>query len=137
MPKFSPESFSKLSTCHLDLQALFFEVIKYFDCQVLDGYRNQQEQEDAYNAGNTSLHFPNGKHNSLPSMAVDVAPYPVVFANTQRAYWFAGFVMGLAVKLKDEGKMTHSLRWGGSWDGLGRFDTPAELKDLDHFELLL
>ena len=55
MPKFSQESFSKLSTCHPDLQALFYEVIKYFDCTIIEGYRNQAEQEQAFKDGELKI----------------------------------------------------------------------------------
>lgn len=136
MPKFSQESFSKLTTCHEDLRVLFFEVIKYFDCTILVGYRNQEDQEAAFASGHTKLHYPNGNHNHQPSMAVDVTPYPVNFNDSKLAIWFAGYVMGIAQKLKDEGKMTHSIRWGGSWDGLGKLDRAGQLNDADHFELI-
>lgn len=135
MPKFSQLSFSKLSTCHIDLQTLFYEVIKHFDCQVLEGYRNQVDQEKAFNAGNSRLRWPNGKHNHNPSMAVDVIPYPVDWNNTKRFYWFAGFVMGLAQKLKDEGKMSHGVRFGGDWDSDKDIDDQTFF-DLVHFELV-
>lgn len=136
MPKFSQSSFSKLSTCHPDLQTLFYEVIKHFDCQVLEGYRNQVDQEKAVSAGNSQLHYPHGKHNHQPSMAVDVSPYPVDWKNTKRFYWFAGYVMGIAQKLKDEGKITHTIRYGGDWDqdmeiANNRFN------DLVHFEIVV
>lgn len=136
MPKFSQQSFSKLSTCHSDLQALFYEVIKYFDCMVLEGYRNKEDQEKDFAAGTTTLHYPNGKHNHNPSMAVDVTPYPPNFNDMKRSTWFAGYVMGIAQKLKEEGKMNHLVRWGGSWDGLGKMDTSCQLDDLEHFELI-
>ncbi len=136
MPKFSQSSFSKLSTCHQDLQALFYEVIKYVDCTILEGYRNQEDQEAAFAKGNTKLHYPHGKHNHQPSMAVDVIPYPVNFEDELRGVWFGGYVMGIAQKLKDEGKMTHSIRWGGSWDGLSELNTAHMLNDLVHFELI-
>lgn len=137
MPKFSQASFSKLSTCHPDLQALFYEVVKYFDCTILEGYRNEIDQETAFANGSTKLHFPHGKHNSQPSMAVDVAPYPVRFSDEKLAIWFGGYVLGIAQKLKDEGKITHGVRWGGSWDGLGKLDRPGQLSDADHFELVV
>ncbi len=136
MPKFSKESFSKLSTCHIDLQTLFYEVIKNFDCTILQGYRNEQDQEAAFDAGNTKLHFPDGKHNRQPSFAVDVSPYPVDWNNTKRFYWFAGYVMGMAQKLKDEGKITHAIRYGGDWNG--NLDiTDNNFPDLVHFELII
>ena len=137
MPKFSQESFSKLSTCHHDLQALFFEVIKTFDCTVVCGYRNQADQEAAFNEGNSKIHYPNSKHNFSPSIAVDVVPYPVNYNNHKLSLWFGGYVLGIAQKLKDEGKMTHAVRWGGAWDGLGKLDNDMQLNDDDHFELVL
>ena len=134
MPRFSQQSFSKLSTCHVDLQSLFFEVIKCFDCTILEGYRSISEQEQDYAKGLSKLH--KGKHNDSPSMAVDVTPYPIDFNNEKLSIWFGGYVMGIAQKLYDEGKMTHKIRWGGSWDGVGKIDTASQLQDWDHFELI-
>ena len=136
MPKFSQLSFSRLATCHPDLQVLFYDVIKYFDCTILQGYRTQEEQEQAFKEGHTRLHYPDGKHNRQPSLAVDVTPFPIDFGNTKLALWFGGYVMGIAQKLKDDGKMTHAIRWGGSWDGLGALNSPKMLNDLVHFELV-
>jgi peptidoglycan L-alanyl-D-glutamate endopeptidase CwlK len=135
MPKFRQASFSKLTTCHPDLQVLMYEVIKYFDCIVLEGYRNEADQEKAFAAGNTKLHWPHGNHNRLPSMAIDVSPYPIDWNNSKRFYWFAGYVMGIAQKLKDDGKMTHSVRFGGDWDG-DKDITDQKFNDLVHFELI-
>lgn len=136
MPKFSQDSFSKLSTCHIDLQVLFFEVIKTFDCTILVGYRNEVDQDKAFSEGKSKLLYPNSMHNHTPAMAVDVMPYPINFGNVAQMTWFAGFVMGIAQKLKDEGKMMHSIRWGGSWDGAGKINKTGMLNDLDHFELI-
>lgn len=135
MPKFSADSFTKLSACHSELQVLFYEVIKNFDCQILEGYRNQEDQEKAFKSGTTQLHFPHGKHNHQPSMAVDASPYPVEWNNPKRFYWFAGYVMGIAQKLKDEGKMTHAIRYGGDWNMDKNIDN-EDFKDLVHFELV-
>lgn len=136
MPKFSQSSFSKLSTCHQDLQVLFYEVIRYVDCTVLEGYRNKEDQDRAFAEGKSKLQFPHGRHNRQPSMAVDVIPYPIDWKDTRMHMWFGGYVQGIAQRLKDEGKMTHGVRWGGSWDGLGELNTPKQLNDLVHFELI-
>ncbi len=136
MPKFSQSSFSKLSSCHIDLQVLFYEVIKNFDCTILEGYRNEKDQEEAFAKGNTKVHYPNGKHNRTPSLAVDVIPYPVDWNDNKLHLWFGGYVLGIAQILKDQGKMTHAVRWGGSWDGLGKLDKPGQLNDPVHFELV-
>lgn len=136
MPMFSQESMSKLSTCHPELQSLFYEVIKYFDLTVLEGHRNQVDQDKAYADGNSKLKWPHGKHNTNPSNAVDVAPYPVNFNDTQRYHYFAGVVMGIAKMLLANGKMTYGIKWGGDWDN----DTQVKdenFRDLGHFELML
>lgn len=135
MPKFSQESFSKLSTCCPDLQVLFYEVIKYFDCIVLEGHRNQVDQEAAVAAGNSQLHWPYGKHNIQPSNAVDVAPFPIDWENIKGFYWFAGYVMGIAQKLKDEGKMTYGIRYGGDWNRNKNIEDQT-FRDLVHFEIM-
>src|SRR5882757_1448213 len=77
MAKFSQTSFSKLASCHIDLQAIFYEVIKNVDCIVLEGFRGQAAQERDFLEKRTTLEWPHGKHNSNPSNAVDVAPYPI------------------------------------------------------------
>jgi peptidoglycan L-alanyl-D-glutamate endopeptidase CwlK len=139
MPKFSQESFSKLSTCHMELQTLFYEVIRSFDCKVTEGHRNEIDQNEAFNRGVTKLKWPDGKHNKQPSMAVDVYPYPVNLSNEPkniaRFYLFAGYVLGIAERLKQEGKMTYSIRWGGDWDG-DKDITDQKFNDLVHFELI-
>jgi peptidoglycan L-alanyl-D-glutamate endopeptidase CwlK len=43
--------------------------------------------------------------------------------------------MGIAQKLKDDGKMTHSVRFGGDWDG-DKDITDQKFNDLVHFELI-
>ena len=135
MPMFSESSRSKLITCHPDLQVLFFEVIKKFDCKVLEGHRGEEAQAVAVAQGASKLDWPNGKHNSMPSMAVDVAPYPVVWKDTSRFFWFAGFVMGTAEQLKAAGKMTYGVRFGGDWDRNYDINDEKGLRDLVHFEL--
>lgn len=137
MPKFSLESKSQLATCHWDLQVLFTEVIQIIDCTVLEGYRNEANQEKAFKEGHSKLHYPEGKHNHSPSYAVDVSPYPIEWNNLSRFYWFAGYVLGVADQLKKRGIMSHDVRYGGDWNR--NFDITDEkgLKDLVHFELVM
>mgnify|MGYP001583872200 CR=1 FL=1 len=136
MPKFSQRSLSNLATCHVDLQILFNEVIKTFDCIVTEGYRNKEAQEKAFLSGNSKVHFPYGKHNQTPSNAVDVYPFPINFDDEKLALWFGGYVLGIAQKLRDEGKITHAIRWGGSWNGIGKLNTGNVLNDTGHFEIV-
>lgn len=135
MPRFSEQSFSKLSTCDIELQTLFFEVVKTIDCTVLVGHRSQDAQDKAFSDGNSKLKWPNSKHNSSPSQAVDISPFPVDWKNQKRFYWFAGFVMATAEQLKQQGKMTRSIRYGGDWDRDFKIEDEKFL-DLIHFELV-
>ena len=128
MPKFGKKSKGKLETCDEDLQELFEVVVKYLDCSVLEGHRNMYYQDKYFNEGKSKLKFPHGKHNADPSNAVDVVPYPVDWEDTDRMYYFAGFVKGIAAV------MGIPIRWGGDWnDNTEVKDT--NFKDLPHFEL--
>lgn len=77
MAKFSSTSQEKLLTCHPDLQKVFKEVIKTFDCTILVGHRDQQAQDKAFAEGKSKKSWPDSKHNTTPSRAVDVAPFPI------------------------------------------------------------
>lgn len=134
MPKFSHTSLQRLKTCHVDLQVLFNEVIKYFDCTILEGFRNEADQNRAYATGKSQKKWPHGKHNQYPSIAVDVIPFPIDWNDRERMHLFAGFVLGIARSLKDACKITHEIRWGGDWNS----DTQVKdnkFDDLVHFEL--
>lgn len=135
MPQFSQQSTQKLASCHPDLQTLFNEVIKHFDCTVTEGFRDEAAQNAAYESGNTQLKWPDGNHNKYPSMAVDVYPCPVDMNDIKRFYFFAGRVLGIADMLKNQGKIMHSVRYGGDWN----CDTRVKdnhFNDLVHFELV-
>lgn len=136
MPKFSQRSFSKLTTCHRDLQILFYEVIKYYDCTILEGYRNEVDQEAAFAKGNTKLHFPHSKHNHQPSIAVDVVPYPIpAWSKTMDFIYFGGIVVGIAEMLFAQDKMTYKIRYGGDFNQNDRI-TDSSFLDSVHFELI-
>ena len=128
MPKFGTKSRMQLHTCSDDIKSLFNEVVKHFDCTIIEGHRGKKKQNAAYNKGNSKVKFPNGKHNSSPSVAVDVAPYPIDWSDRDRFHYFAGYVLGIA------SQMGINVRWGGDWDQ----DTQTKdnkFDDLVHFEI--
>ena len=130
MPKFGSSSRRRLATCHEDLQEIFEEVVKIFDCSVLCGHRGEEAQNEAYEKGNSKVKFPNGRHNASPSNAVDVTPYPVDWKDLDRMNYFAGIVKGIA-HMKGI-----PIRWGGDWnDNTDLKDNNFD--DLPHFELKL
>ena len=128
MPKFGKKSLEKLSTCDKKLQVIFHEVIKTVDCSVLEGHRSKDRQNKLYNEGKTKVKFPKGRHNSNPSNAVDVVPYPIDCDDRERFHLFAGFVLGIA---KSKGI---NLRWGGDWNQ-NWFVDDNKFDDFPHFEL--
>lgn len=134
MAKYSEASQYKLKTCHKDLQVVMNVVIKYFDNTIVCGNRGQQQQNKAYNDGFSKVKYPNSKHNSLPSDAVDAIPYPIDWKDVNRMRYFAGFVVGIAQVLYDNKVISHKVRWGGDWDK----DTDLgdqRWNDFPHFEL--
>ena len=129
MPHFGPRSIENLSECHPSLQRLFKEVIKHYDCAVICGHRGKEEQDRAFFEGKSKLTFPMSKHNKVPSLAVDVVPYPVDWRDRDRFYYFAGLVKGIA------SSMGIKIRWGGDWDSDNNFKDQS-FHDLPHFELV-
>ena len=99
MPKFSERSTDKLLSCEADLIRLFNEVVKHHDCTVTCGFRSQLEQAEAYRNGTSQLRFPDSKHNTYPSSAVDVVPYPIDWNDLDRFLVFIGFVRGVASQM--------------------------------------
>lgn len=83
MNKFSEKSLKQLETCHKDLQLIANELIKELDVVILCGHRNEQDQTSAFINGFSKLQWPRSKHNRLPSEAIDIAPYPINFNNTE------------------------------------------------------
>lgn len=136
MPYFSQLSKERLHTCDPELQLLFTIVIKSFDCSILCGYRSKEDQDKAFEEETSKLEWPNSKHNSTPSQAVDVCPYPVPdWSKPQDFIYFGGYVMGVANMLKFNKLMTHSIRYGGDFNSNDRV-TDSTFGDFCHFELI-
>lgn len=139
MPVFSQKSLQQLATCHKDLQTLFNEVIKYRDCIVIEGHRGIDAQNKAYAEGKSKLQWPNGKHNSYPSNAVDVAPCfdgKIDWNRETQFYFFGGFVQGIAEILKSQGRISHDIRYGGDWN-MNDDVSDESFLDLVHYEIVL
>ena len=129
MPSFGVASKKQLATSDSRLQKVFNEVIKHWDCIVIEGKRTKEQQ--AINVANGASHTVNSKHvtGDKPSKAVDVSPYPIKWTDYPRFYAFSGFVIGTATA------MGIKLRWGGDWDSDRDF-TDQKFNDLVHFEIV-
>ncbi len=128
MYKWGPRSLRQMENIDPRLRKVLDEVIKHVDCSVIEGHRSEARQNKLFEEGRTKVRFPNGRHNSYPSRAVDVVPYPIDWDDRERFHLFAGFVIGIAKS------MEINLRWGGDWDQDwyvhdNRFD------DFPHFEI--
>lgn len=73
----SPKSIERLRTAHPDLQKLAEALDKVIPIQVLYGYRNKEEQQEAYLTGHSKAQWGESPHNYTPAMAIDVAPLPI------------------------------------------------------------
>lgn len=137
MPKYSALSTSRLNTCHPILILLFNEVIKYYDCTIIEGKRSVAQQVENVRRGvSRTLNSYHVYPLNTPSLALDAAPYPIDWQDTIRFYHFGGFVQGAFKLLQSLDKIDskYYLRWGGDWDSDNDFKD-QNFNDLVHFEL--
>lgn len=128
MYKFSKRSLERLESCHVDLQDICKELIKHMDITVLEGYRSKEKQNKAFSEGKSKLQFPNSKHNKTPSMAVDIAPYPIDWDDRERFAYMGGLAKGIAAAKGIK------LRWGADWNSDGNIKDHS-FQDMPHIEL--
>ena len=115
MPSFGTASQAKLNTCDSDLQAVANKVILIKDHSIVTGHRGQAEQDAAYNANPqlSKLKWPNGKHNGIPSTALDAQTYPRP-SKEEELREEQLYLLGLYVGIGSE--MGIALRTGADWD---------------------
>lgn len=109
MPKFSARSLDLLSTCHPHLQQIMKKVIEETDIAILCGHRSHASQDLCFANKTSTLAWPKSKHNHKPSLAVDVAPYPVDWDNVQAFRDLAVIIKRVAKELEIP------VEWGGDW----------------------
>ena len=140
MPSFGNKSRSILDTCHPDLQRLFIEVVKWFDCSVIYGFRDEQLQNKLFNKVPkvTETPWPDSTHNTVPSNGIDAVPYPIHWPDLKnrperftkdmgRFYMFDGFVLATARQMGIE------IISGSDWDRDFTL-TDQSFDDLAHFQ---
>jgi len=129
MAAFGTKSLEILTTCDTRLITICKIVIPNYDFTVLEGYRDDEKQEEYYRQGKSTKRAGESKHNHSPALAVDVAPYPIDWDNRRRFFLLAGFMFQAAATIDV------TLRWGGDWDG-DWVHTDQNFHDLPHFEIL-
>ena len=137
MNHFSDISRVRLDTCHRDLKTLFAHVVIDFDCTIVCGHRDKQEQDKAFTEGKSKLQYPNSKHNKIPSLAVDAAPFieGKVDWRREQLIAFAFYVKGIADLLFRIGVISHRIRLGADFSGDNDV-MDEKFKDEPHFELI-
>lgn len=129
MPSFSDKSRAILDTCDRRLQAICEDVIEHCDFTVLEGHRSNERQDELFHQGKSKLRAGQSKHNHDPSLAVDLAPYPINWNETRRFYFLAGRIIQAGAELGIR------IRWGGDWDSDSDFSDQT-FNDLPHFEIV-
>lgn len=108
------QSFVKLATCQPELRRFVEAISKGIDAgdlaplvtdvSVLCGFRDKKEQDEAFKNKASKLQWPKSKHNVLPSMAVDLAPYPIDWGDMKRfealRYYAQGVAAGLGIRIR-------------------------------------
>lgn len=121
MAKFGQRSRDNLKCVHPDIVGVLEEAIKHYDFTVLEGLRSSQKQAEYFALGKSkTLNSKHLRQSDGYSHAVDLAPWPIDWEDTEEFFYLAGLIEGIA-KMKGV-----SLQWGGRW---------RSLKDCPHFEL--
>lgn len=133
MAYFGGRSKAALATCHVDMRRVSEDIIKWYDHSIIWGHRDEETQNEMYNRVPrvTKARWPDSKHNELPSLAIDFAPWPLLYEAPEEdfcviagAYMFRGYELGIEVG------------WGGDWN-LNRTTSDEDtLKDWGHLWLV-
>ncbi len=144
MANFGAKSLAVYETLEPDLQRLADFLITYTDFSLVQGYRDEIEQNDLFAAGKTTVLYPDSMHNTLPSRAVDIVPFlkslgqiwpdpdrdtPKVYREKIKMFAHLMGMVRMAALILDI-----PIRLGYDWDG--DFSTlDQSFHDLPHIEL--
>ena len=113
--KWGKTSKDRLATCDKRLQDLADMMLSRspFDLTITCGYRTEQEQNEAFEKGKSRAKFGQSKHNTFPSKAIDICPYPIIWEGSDprwtemalNAMWCAG-------------RLGIEIVWGGSFKSI-------------------
>jgi peptidoglycan L-alanyl-D-glutamate endopeptidase CwlK len=119
---FGTKSLEKLYECHPWLVELMLYSIRTSedDITIICGYRSNEDQQKAYDSKHSKLKAGQSKHNNNPSLAIDIAPYPISWDNIDLFDKIGNHIKDCADFLGI------SIVWGGDW---------RSFKDYGHFEL--
>ena len=130
MASFGKRSQQRLAECDSRLRVVLETAIQVMDFTITCGHRGEEEQNAAFRNKKSQARWGQSKHNSHPSMAVDIAPYPIDWEDTESFVLLAGVIKAIAFGLGLE----DDIRWGGDWDSDCR-TRDENFRDYPHFEI--
>ena len=127
---------AKLDTCHPDLQRLLRKVAERVNFTVLCGHRGELEQNEAVRTGNSKTRWPNSRHNSFPSEAVDIWPWTpegkLDWKDIPAGAMLMGYVLAVAHEMGIEIEL--GIDWNMDWRTAGH-DPKEKFYDGPHIQL--
>jgi len=130
MYRYGKTSKARLKTCHPDVVKICNNLIKIMDVTVLEGVRSKDAQKEYVRTGRSkTLNSKHLKQSDGFSHAVDLAPFPIDWADKDRFIYMQGMVRGIASQLNIK------IRSGIDWDVDGHIKDHTFF-DGPHFELV-
>lgn len=129
MYKFSKRSLDNLSNVDKRLIHICNELINHIDFTVIEGHRSLERQLELYEQGYSQIDgiTKKGKHNYLPSLAIDIIPYKKGHNPFDGSKESEEMFNTLAKEFKKvANELGYKITWGGDW---------KSFKDLPHFQL--
>lgn len=129
MYKFSKRSLDNLYNVDARLVKICNELIKRIDFTVIEGHRSLERQMELYKKGASQIDgvTKKGKHNYLPSLAIDIIPYKKGHNPFDGSKESDKMFKELAKEFKAVAKeLDIKVTWGGDW---------KSLVDKPHFQL--
>ncbi len=138
---FGKSSTAKIMTLHPDLRAIIYNVmdLQVYDFSIVWGYRNEEQQNKAFQLGNSDKEYPDSKHNHTDddgepmSLAFDFGPYIIGLGIPWKDTHAFAILGGMFIAIGR--KLGIRVRYGGDWDMDGQ-TTDHKLKDWGHIELV-
>ncbi len=144
MNTYGSRSLDNLATVHPDLRDVAHIVMGYqvFDLTILWGWRGEEDQTQAFLLGNSTVEWPDSKHNVLDlegrprSEALDFAPWIRLQSGRMGIPWndtHAFAVLG-GMFIAAGASVDVALRYGGDWNMNGSTKDQT-LMDWGHIEV--
>ncbi len=131
--KLGKRSKEKRDTCCVEMKTIidFAIGLDIMDFTVVEGHRTKEKQNKYFDEGKSRIKWPDGKHNTLPSDAADIAPYINGKISWEKIHCvhLAGIIVAVGAMLG------YKVRWGGNWDMDYEPVTDQDFQDLVHFEI--